>query len=70
MSQELLLQKIAIIIPKVFEGHRIRRGYLHSTVCNILGVPRSNKNIKLIKAVLSGYNKREVIIHGKTYYSN
>lgn len=49
---------------------RIKRGIVHSCMCRLLKIPRSNKNVKLIKAVLIGMGFRDVTIRGRLFYTN
>jgi hypothetical protein len=67
------LQKIAEILPGVINVNhpiRIRRGRVHSGICRVLKIPKSNENVKLIKAVLSATGIREVIVKGRPYYAS
>lgn len=63
---------ISELIPKILnfdEPKRIRRGILHGGICKALKIPLSNRNVRFIKMVLEAYGVREVIIHGKPFYS-
>ena len=70
MTLSKQLERISLLVDTIFTEDRIRRGVLHDIICKTLNVPRSNYNVKKIKAVLKASGIREVIIHGKTYYAN
>lgn len=65
------LNRIAEILPEVINTKvyaRIKRDQIHSGICRVLQIPRSNENVKLIKAVLRATGIREVIIRSRPYY--
>jgi hypothetical protein len=65
------LERIAEILPEVINTKvpvRVRRGQVHSGICRILKIPKSNENVKLIKAVLAAIGVREVIIRARMFY--
>ena len=65
------LQKISDLLPQIINTKvpvRVRRDQIHAGVCRVLKIPRSNENVKLIKAVLKATGVREVIIRGRSFY--
>lgn len=70
MTSQEVMEKVATILPVVLATPKMRRGELHSIVCDTLKISKSNQNVKLIKAVLSVQGIRAVTIHGKHFYVN
>lgn len=65
------LERISEILPQIINTSvpvRVRRGKIHSSICRILRIPRSNHNVKLIKAVLAAIGVREVTINARMFY--
>lgn len=47
---------------------KVRRGYVHATICEVLGITHNHKNVYLIKKALMQYSPKEVRIRGLEYY--
>lgn len=65
------LLKITEVLPEVINTKvplKVRRGQVHSGICRILQIPNSNRNVKIIKAVLEATGIREVVIRGRMFY--
>lgn len=65
------LQKITELLPQIINTSvhaKIRRNQVNAGVCRVLKIPRSNENVKLIRAVLKAIGIREVVIRGRSFY--
>jgi hypothetical protein len=65
------LERIAEILPQVINTKipvRVGRGRVHAVICRLLRIPRSNANLKLIKAVLAATGIRAVTIRSRMFY--
>lgn len=66
--QAKIFDNIDKIVP-IFKGNsRIRRGVVHKTICDFLGINLNNRNVRLIKLALKKHQPKEVRVRGLQYY--